>query len=284
MYTLPDTSTDVLLTGDSDFVIEFAQRLTSANIPFRILAPLDGLDELDFEFDIVHPDVMRQTGSDADYGPFSEFVLDDLKSYEGTFTHVVELSVAPSLDRSPTLEIAASLYPGATIVVSALTTTVTEMGLLCNAAHRITGITLAPSIITTATTIDVAAGLNTDRRHLTRTIALFQALGYTPQEVEDRLALVQMRVLAMLINEAAFAVMEGVATPADIDTAMKLGVNYPNGLLSWADAIGIPVIVLVLESLYREYHQERYRPCVLLKQYMRAGWTGKAAGRGFYVY
>jgi 3-hydroxybutyryl-CoA dehydrogenase len=93
-----------------------------------------------------------------------------------------------------------------------------------------------------------------------------------------------MRVLAMLINEAAFAVMEGLAAPADIDKAMMLGVNYPKGLLAWADEIGIGVVTLILDGLYREYQQERYRPCVQLKQMMRAGWTGKAAGRGFYTY
>jgi 3-hydroxybutyryl-CoA dehydrogenase len=65
---------------------------------------------------------------------------------------------------------------------------------------------------------------------------------------------------------------------------MKLGTNYPKGPLAWADEIGLPVIMLVLDGLYREYQQERYRPCVLLKQYVRAGWTGKSAGRGFYVY
>jgi 3-hydroxybutyryl-CoA dehydrogenase len=112
----------------------------------------------------------------------------------------------------------------------------------------------------------------------------FHALGLQTERVEDRVGLVHMRILATLINEAAFAVMEGVATPADIDMAMKLGTGYPKGLLAWADEIGIPIVTIILDALYREYQQERYRPCVLLKQYMRAGWTGKAAGRGFYTY
>jgi 3-hydroxybutyryl-CoA dehydrogenase len=113
---------------------------------------------------------------------------------------------------------------------------------------------------------------------------VLQHLGYQVEHVEDRVGLVQMRVLATLINEAAFAVMEGVASPADIDQAMKLGTNYPKGLLEWADEIGIPIILLILDGLYREYQQERYRPCVLLKQYARAGWYGRASGRGFYTY
>jgi 3-hydroxybutyryl-CoA dehydrogenase len=156
--------------------------------------------------------------------------------------------------------------------------------MVANIAHRIIGVTLVPSVMSTATTIDMSAGLNTEASHVEHARALLAHLGYTVEHVEDRVGLVQIRVLAMLINEAAFSVMEGLATPEDIDNAMRLGVNYPKGLLAWADEIGIGVVTLILDGLRREYEQERYRPCVLLKQMMRAGWTGKAAGRGFFTY
>jgi 3-hydroxybutyryl-CoA dehydrogenase len=75
----------------------------------------------------------------------------------------------------------------------------------------------------------------------------------------------------MIVNEGAFALMEGVAGAADIDTAMKLGTNYPEGPLKWADQIGPDIILAILHALHDEYAEERYRPCVLLKQLARAG-------------
>jgi len=114
--------------------------------------------------------------------------------------------------------------------------------------------------------------------------SIWQSLGYAVHLVEDRVGLIAPRILATLINEAAFAVMEGVASVSDIDKAMTLGVNYPKGLLSWADEIGLDYILALLDGLYDEYHQERYRAAVILRQYVRAGYLGKVTGRGFYTY
>ena len=285
VYTLPDAAdTKVLLTGDLDFVMEFADRLDKRSVPFHILPPMDELDELDMELDIVDED-MREAALDADeYGPYANRVVGDVRSEAGTYTHIVELGVAPALERKTTLEIASVVNPKATVISSTLSNTATELGMLTGTGKRIVGVGLAPSVISSATTIDLAGGLNTAEDHDKHADTFLRSLGYETEVVEDRLALVQMRVLATLINEAAFAVMEGVASPEDIDNAMKLGVNYPKGLLAWADEIGIPIVTIILDSLYREYQQERYRPCVLLKQYMRAGWHGKATGRGFYTY
>ncbi|MEP7220753.1 MAG: 3-hydroxyacyl-CoA dehydrogenase family protein, partial [Bacteroidota bacterium] len=89
--------------------------------------------------------------------------------------------------------------------------------------------------------------------------------------VVDRVGLVSARTMAMIINEGMFAMMEGVATPSDIDVAMKLGTNYPEGPLAWADRIGADIILHILDALLDEYREERYRPCVLLRQLVRAG-------------
>ena len=285
VFTLPETAAiKVLLTGDTDFVVEFASILERRSIPFRILPPMDELDELDMELDIVDQ-AIGEAALDADqYGSFASFVIGDVRNDAGTFTHIIDLSVAPLLDRKTTIEIAGAVNPKATIVVSVLTNTATEMGMLTNTGRRIAGIGLAPSIMSTTSRVDLAGGLNTVSHHLDHAAHLLRSLGYEVEVVEDRVGLVQMRILAMLVNEAAFAVMEGLASPEDIDQAMKLGVNYPKGLLAWADEIGIPIITLILDGLYREYQQERYRPCVLLKQYMRAGWHGKLTGRGFFTY
>lgn len=285
VYTLPETSPhNVLLTGDLDFVMEFAARLEAHGVPFHILPPMDELDEIEYELDLVAEEVNESTVDSDVYGLFAHHVVGDVRSTAGSYTHIVELGVAPAIERKTSIAVACAVNPSATVIVSALTNTATEIGMLTNSGSRIVGVGLAPSLITSATHVDLAGGLNTSSNHVGHAATLLERLGYTTEVVEDRVGLVQVRVLATLINEAAFAVMEGVATPTDIDAAMRLGVNYPKGLLAWADEIGIPVVTIILDSLYREYQQERYRPCVLLKQYMRAGWHGVSTRRGFYTY
>lgn len=283
VYNLTEHGTyNVLLTGDSDFVTEFAGLLQAAEIQFNIVAPMDDIEDLDVDFD-----VMQEIASDAGADPYDQFtdrLISDIRSLTANYTHIVDLSITSHLDRKLALELASAMNPRAAVIVSSLTNTATDIGSISNTGDRIVGIGLAPGAMKGLTTIDICKGLNTPDTYLASARELMRALGFATEVVEDRVALVQMRVLAMLINEAAFAVMEGLAAPEDIDKAMMLGVNYPKGLLAWADEIGIGVVTLILDGLYREYQQERYRPCVQLKQMMRAGWTGKAAGRGFYTY
>lgn len=285
VYTLPGTSQyNVLLTGESDFVMEFAAILESKGIVFSILPPMDELDELDLDLDIVDQ-ALGEAQFDADeYGVFADKVIGDVRDNAGSYTHLIDLSVEMLMDRKTTLEIAGAVNPQATVIATSLVNTATEIGVITGTASRIVGTGIAPSVMSSATRIDIAGGLNTKPEHVERARGFFSSLGYDIDIVEDRVGLVQMRILATLVNEAAFALMEGVASPEDIDNAMKLGVNYPKGLLEWADEIGISVITVILDGLYREYGQERYRPCVLLKQYVRAGWDGKASGKGFYTY
>jgi len=252
VYTLPEGETfNVLLTGDTDFVLEFAGILDRHDVPFNILPAMDEMDELDVELDLVDQQIADAALDTAEYGPYAQRVIADVRSNAGTYTHIIDLSVSAHFSRKISLEIASSVNPRATVIASVLTNTATELGMVANVAQRIVGVGLAPTIMTTATTIDVAAGLNTKPAHLQNAVALLVRLGYSTEVVEDRVGLVQIRVLATLINEAAFAVMEGLATPEDIDKAMKLGVNYPKGLLAWADEIGIGVVTLILDGLSR---------------------------------
>ncbi len=285
VYNLPEGETfNVLLTGDPDFVLEFAAILDQHNVPFGILPSMDEIDELGVELDLADQLLSSSKVDEAEYSPYSNRVLRDVRASSGMFTHIVDLSVSAHFDRKITVEVASSVNPRATVIASVLSNTATELGMLANIANRVVGVSLLPSIMSSVSTIDMAAGLNTAATHIQHALALLKRLDYSVELVEDRVGLVQVRVLAMLINEAAFAVMEGLATPEDIDKAMLLGVNYPKGPLAWADEIGIGVVTLILDGLRREYEQERYRPCVLLKQMMRAGWTGKAAGKGFFDY
>ena len=113
---------------------------------------------------------------------------------------------------------------------------------------------------------------------------LSRTLGKTPVEVRDFPGFVSNRVLMPMINEAVFALMEGVADAEAIDTVMTLGMNHPMGPLALADLIGLDTCLNILEVLHRELGDDRYRPCPLLRQYVAAGWLGRKTGRGFHVY
>lgn len=109
-------------------------------------------------------------------------------------------------------------------------------------------------------------------------------LNKTPVEVRDVPGFVSNRVLQMMINEAIYCLYEGVASVEDIDAVMKLGMNHPMGPLQLADFIGLDTVLAIMEVMYEGYADCKYRPCPLLRQYVKAGWLGKKAGRGFYTY
>jgi 3-hydroxybutyryl-CoA dehydrogenase len=132
--------------------------------------------------------------------------------------------------------------------------------------------------------VEVIRGLATDDATTDFVMELSAFLGKTPVEVNDFPGFVSNRVLMPMINEAVFALMEGVAEPEAIDTVMKLGMNHPMGPLALADLIGLDTCLNILEVLHRELGDDRYRPCPLLRKYVAAGWLGRKSGRGFHDY
>jgi len=132
--------------------------------------------------------------------------------------------------------------------------------------------------------VEVIRGLRTNDATTTAVTELARKLGKSPVEVRDFPGFVSNRVLMPMINEAVFALMEGVAEARAIDTVMTLGMNHPMGPLALADLIGLDTCLNILEVLHRELGDDRYRPCPLLRQYVAAGWLGRKTGRGFYPY
>jgi len=132
--------------------------------------------------------------------------------------------------------------------------------------------------------IEVIRGLATSDETTRTVLDLSRELGKTPVEVNDFPGFVANRVLMPMINEAVFALMEGVADAEAIDTVMKLGMNHPLGPLALADLIGLDTCLGILEVLHREMGDDRYRPCPLLRKYVAAGWLGRKSGRGFHIY
>ena len=132
--------------------------------------------------------------------------------------------------------------------------------------------------------VEVIRGQRTSDATLARVMDIARELGKTPVEVGDYPGFVANRVLMPMINEAAFCLMEGVATAESIDTVMKLGMNHPVGPLALADLIGLDTCLAILTVLQQGLGDDKYRPCPLLKRLVAAGQLGRKSGQGFYHY
>lgn len=169
------------------------------------------------------------------------------------------------------------------ILSSVLPVSATEAaGWIVN-SERLVGFALVPPV-TVPGLVEITSALQTSKQAMEQATDFWRTLDLSPVIVADGPGLVRARTICCVINEATSALMEGVASASDIDTAMRLGTNYPYGPFEWADIIGLDAVLGVMIGLYEEWGEDRYRPSPLLKRMVLAGRLGQKAGRGFYDY
>ncbi len=132
--------------------------------------------------------------------------------------------------------------------------------------------------------VELVRGQATSAEAMRTAALLCERVGKTPVESADYPGFIANRILMPMINEAVFAVMEGVGTPEAIDTVMKLGMNHPMGPLALADLIGLDVCLAIMDVLHGGFGDSKYRPCPLLRRMVAAGHLGRKSGQGFYTY
>lgn len=236
----------VLLTGDSPLYAELHQIITANG--YQVASLAEGAAEADTIFLAIE---------------VNNLDLDAKKEQLCEMDRVLALSVP--------------------IVTTSLAVTATEAASWTSHPERVCGFgTLVP--LAERALFEVAPALQTEEAALEATVAFFRSLGKEIEVVEDEVGLVFPRILSLIINEAAFTLMEKAATPQDIDTAMKKGTNYPYGPLEWADRIGLDDIYAISRGLQRDLAEERYRTAPLLRKLVLAKRFGVRSGQGFYSY
>jgi len=160
---------------------------------------------------------------------------------------------------------------------------ITEIAASTNRADQVIGMHFM-NPVPVMKLVEIIRGLATTDEVYRSIEEMTQKLGKTPVEVNDFPGFVSNRILMPMINEAIYTLYEGVATKEAIDDVMKMGMNHPMGPLQLADFIGLDTCLYIMEILHEGFGDSKYRPCPLLRKYVKAGWLGKKTGRGFYEY
>ena len=202
--------------------------------------------------------------ADADFAV--EAIIEDEKIKRGLFTKLDKL-----------------LNPRAILASNTSSIPITRLCAATNRPDRVVGMHFM-NPVPIMKLVELIRGLPTSDDTFAQTRQLAERFGKTVCESQDYPGFIVNRVLIPFINEACYAVMEGVATPEDIDASCTLGLNHPMGPLTLADFIGLDTVLAIMEVLHEGLGDSKYRPCPLLRKYVDAGWTGRKSGRGFYSY
>jgi 3-hydroxybutyryl-CoA dehydrogenase len=181
------------------------------------------------------------------------------------------------------VDLAAAMRPDAILASNTSSIPITRLAAACSRPERVIGMHFMNPVPVMAL-VEIIRGAQTDDATYAATKALAEKMGKTTVVSKDMPGFIVNRILIPMINEACFALQEGLGTAEDIDTAMKLGTNVPMGPLTLADFIGLDTCLYIAEVLHRGLGEDKYRPAPLLRQYVDAGWLGKKTKRGFYKY
>jgi len=176
-----------------------------------------------------------------------------------------------------------SLKPSCLVATNTSSISITRLGAATDRPEKFIGMHFM-NPVPVMKLVEIIRGIATDEPTFQAVQALAQRLGKISAVAEDFPAFIVNRILVPMINEAVFALYEGVGTVSGIDTAMKLGANHPMGPLELADFIGLDTALSIMQILYEGLSDSKYRPCPLLVKYVEAGWLGRKTGRGFYDY
>ncbi|PLP95994.1 3-hydroxybutyryl-CoA dehydrogenase [Pseudomonas sp. FFUP_PS_473] len=180
-------------------------------------------------------------------------------------------------------QVAASVSDTCIIATNTSSLSITQLGATISLPERFIGVHFFNPVPMMAL-VEVIRGLQTSDATHAAALALTEALGKTAISAGNRPGFVVNRILVPMINEAIMVLQEGLASPEDIDTGMRLGCNQPIGPLALADLIGLDTLLAILEAFYDGFNDSKYRPAALLKEMVAAGYLGRKSGRGFYTY
>lgn len=263
-HTAAASGFDVTLVDVAQPAVDRGMAAISSNLQRAVDKAKMTADEKQATLDRIRPATDLEAVADADL--VVEAIIENLAAKVAVFTELDRLT-----------------RPGVILASNTSSISITKIAAVTKRPENVIGMHFM-NPVPVMKLVEVIRGIATSDETFQAVKVLSEAMGKTAIEVNDYPGFVSNRVLMPMINEAIFALYEGVATAESIDGVMKLGMNHPMGPLTLADFIGLDVCLAILRVLEEGFGDPKYRPCPLLVKMVDAGWLGKKSGRGFYKY